>query len=211
MPFISLGFACLVRQSIDRYNGFRVETNFFDWLMSNFKTVLFIMQNLDNLSSFLTHDRFTDKGITDNNPTHRYVEHNEIYFLSLHDFPVEMDFWSYVDTFIQKYTRRAERLKFMIQNCEEKINFIHYIPYGKDIPNIEEIYCFIMTIKAINSNCNFCINLFIPPELHNFEDKINELQICKNVKIYYMVSNGETITMQRTDLNWTEIYDRIEK
>ena len=211
MPFISLGFACLVRQSIDGYNGYRIETNFFDWLMTNFKTVLFIMQNLDNVSTFLTHDRFTDKGITDNNPTHRYIEHKEIYFLSLHDFPAEMDYWSYVNTFIEKYTRRAQRLKQIIQSCTEKINFIHFIPYEKDIPNIEETYVFIMTIKAINPNCNFCLNLCVPPELLKYQDQINTLRICNNVKIYYMVSNGETITMQRSDLNWREIYDSIEK
>jgi hypothetical protein len=96
MVFISLGFACLVRQSIDIFNGFRVETNFFDWLMTNFSTVLFVFQNIDNPSSFLTHDKFTDKGIADNNLAHRIVEHNELYLTSLHDFPSEMGYWDYV-------------------------------------------------------------------------------------------------------------------
>ena len=210
MPFISLGFACLVRQSIDIYNGFRVETNFFDWLMTNFKTVLFIIQHIDDLDAFLTYDRFSDKGMTDNNPTHRYVDHKELYLISLHDFPVHMDYWEYVPIFLEKYKRRAERLKNIIQTCEEKIDFMHYIPYEKDIPSIADIYHFVTTIKNINKDCNFCLHLCIPPELHIHKEQINELKICSNVEIHYLISNDEEITLQRTDLNWKDLYNSIK-
>jgi len=210
MVFISLGFACLVRQSIDIFNGFRVETNFFDWLMTNFTTVLFIIKNLDNPDSFLTHDRFTDKGMTDNNPTHRFVDHKELYMISLHDFPAEMDYWSYVQTFIEKYKRRMSRLKEMILTCQEKINFIHYIPYAKDIPTLEQVYLFLMAIQGMNPYCNFCLHLLIPPELYSSHESINKLQISNNVRIHYMQSDNQIINLQRTDLNWKEIYQHIQ-
>jgi hypothetical protein len=210
MVFIGLGFACLVRQSIDIFNGFRVETNFFDWLMTNFSTVLFVFQNIDNPSSFLTHDKFTDKGIADNNLAHRIVEHNELYLTSLHDFPSEMGYWEYVYSFIKKYERRMDRLKNIIQTKPEKINFIHYIAYSIHIPTIEQIYYFIMAVQNINPYCNFCLHLLIPPELNNDMDLINNLKISTHVDIHYMTSNGSDITLQRTDLNWSQIYSNIQ-
>jgi hypothetical protein len=210
MVFISLGYACLVRQSIDIYNGYRVETNFFDWLFTNFTTILFIIQNIDNPNAFLTHDRFTDKGITDNNKTHRFVEHNELYFNSLHDFPAELGYWDYIYTFIEKYKRRLLRLKFIILNSTEKIDFIHYIGFSINIPTIEQIYYFITSIQNINPSCNFCIHLCIPPDLHNMMEQINKLKITNHVNIYYMISNGTEINLQRTDLNWKQMYDSIK-
>jgi hypothetical protein len=210
MVFISLGFACLVRQSIDVYNGFRVETNFFDWLMTNFTTVLFIFQNINNPGSFLTVDKFTDKGITENNLVHRFIEHKELYFNSLHDFPAELGYWDYIYSFIKKYERRMLRLKNIIQNNNEKINFIHYISYSIYIPTIEQIYFFIMAIKEINTNCNFSLHLCVPPELHFEVDKLNNLRICNNVNIHYMISDNSSINSQRTDLNWNQIYKNIQ-
>jgi len=210
MVFISLGFACLVRQSIDVFNGFRVETNFFDWLMTNFSTVLFILQNIDNPSCYLSHDRFKDKGIADNNPAHRIVEHNELYFTSLHDFPSEMGYWDYIYSFIKKYERRCERMKNIIKTNKEKIHFIHYVAYSIHIPTIEQIYYFILALNAINSNCNFSLNLLIPPELHNEMENINKLKIANNINIHYMYSDGSPINLQRSDLNWNKIYTEIQ-
>lgn len=210
MVLISLGVACLVRQSIDIFNEFRVETNFFDWLMTNFTTALFIFQNLDNPNSFLTHDKFTDKGMTDNNPTHRFVQHNDLYMISLHDFPAEMDYWSYVEAFIEKYKRRMNRLKQIILTCQEKINFIHYVQFVKDIPTLEQVYLFLIAIQEMNPYCNFCLYILIPPELYSSHEEINKLQISNNIRIKYMQSNNQPINLQRTDLNWKEIYQHIQ-
>ena len=209
MVFISLGFACLVRQSIDGFNHYRVETNFFDWLMTNFSTVLLVFQNLDNPDKFLTTDKFIDKGILENNLTHRCVEHKQINFTSLHDFPAEQSYWDYVNTFIQKYSRRMARLKNIIQTSQEKINFIHYIAFPNYIPTIEEIYFFIIKVKEIKQNENFCLHLLIPPEIHHLMEKIDKLKICNNVKIHYMISDGSRVNLQRTDLNFKAIYHAI--
>jgi hypothetical protein len=210
MTLISLGYACLVRQSIDQFNGYRVETNYFDWLLTNFTTILFILQHLEKPESYLTHDRFTDKGIESNNPTHRNVTHNELYFISLHDFPAEKGYWEYIQEFIEKYQRRANRLISIIKTCSEKINFIHYIAFKINIPTIEQIYFFIVEIQKINPYCNFCLNLLIPPDLYHEKGIIDILQINNNIKIHYMISDGSPINLQRTDLNWNSVYNQIK-
>jgi hypothetical protein len=206
---ISLGSACRVRESIDRFNNFRVETNFFDWLITNFATVLFIIQNIDHPQNFLTYDKFVQKGVFSNNLTHYTVDHTQLYFSSLHDFPVNMDYHVYMNTFLDKYKRRLQRLKNIILN-NEKIHFIHMICFESFIPSIEQIYFFVTKIKELNANCNFTLHLLIPPELHNQADKINLLVICTNVKIHYMVVNSPHLiesNMQRLELNWQDIYN----
>lgn len=211
MTLISLGSACKVRESIDRFNGFRVETNFFDWLITNFSTVLFIIQNINNSSNFLTKNKFVEKGIFHNNLTHHTVDHKDLYFSSLHDFPINVDYNVYMDIFLEKYKRRLHRLKEIIMNKREKLHFIHMIIFESMIPSIEEIYKFIMKIKEINPNCNFCLHLLIPPELHYNSIKINSLVICSNVKAHYMLETlqNQPKNEQRLELNWTEIYTGI--
>jgi hypothetical protein len=209
MVFISLGSACLVRQSIDIFNGFRGETNFFDWIMTNFTTVLFVFQHLNNPESFLTIEKFIDKGIISNNPNHRFIDHLQLNFSSLHDFPAEQSFLDYFKIFVDKYTRRMIRLKNLILNYKEGINYILYIPYCEFIPTIEQIFYFIINIREINPLCIFYIHLLIPPEINYEKEKIDKLEICNNVKIHYMISDGSIINIQRTDLNFKEVYEKI--
>jgi len=47
MKIISLGFACQVKHNIDRF-FLSQETNFFDWLVTDFKSVLYILKNIDD-------------------------------------------------------------------------------------------------------------------------------------------------------------------
>ena len=213
MVFISLGTSCKVRESIDRYNGFRNETNFFDWVLSNFTTVLFVLEHIDNPDFFLTCNKFIKNPPSSNNPTHYIASHTQVYFSSLHDFPVNVEYDDYMITFLEKYKRRILRLKNMIINNTETIHFIHMIPFTSIIPSIENIYFFIIYIQNINPNCKFYLHLLIPPELHSYSETIDKLTICHNVKIHYMVCtnpNGElTMDGSRIDLNWNDIYNRI--
>ena len=212
MVFISLGTSCKVRESIDRFNGFRNETNFFDWILSNFTTVLFVIQYIDHPELFLTSDKFIKSFPSPNNPTHFISNHNQLYFSSLHDFPVDMEYDHFMIFFLEKYKRRILRLKNTIISTET-IQFIHMITFASIIPSIENIYFFVIYIQIINPNCKFYLHLLIPPELHAHSETIDKLNICYNIKIHYMVCNnslGELTTDgSRVDLNWTEIYDRI--
>lgn len=213
MVFISLGTSCKVRESIDRYNGFRNETNFFDWVLSNFTTVLFVIQNIDHPEMFLTANKFIKNSPSSNNPTHYIANHVQLYFSSLHDFPVSIEYNDYMIPFLEKYKRRLLRLKNIIMNNNDILHFIHMIPFASIIPSIENIYFFIIYIQKINSNCKFYLHLLIPPELHVYAETIDKLNICHNVKTHYMICtnpNGEVTTDgSRIDLNWNEIYNRI--
>ena len=61
MKIISLGHACQVKFNIDRL--FKSdETNFFDWLVTDFKSVLYILKNIDN-EELISKSKFTDKEI----------------------------------------------------------------------------------------------------------------------------------------------------
>jgi hypothetical protein len=212
MRFISLGFACRVRESIDRFNSFRSETNFFDWLLSNFITVVFIIQNINNPERFLTNNKFEKFQPSSNNLTHYTVKHTQLFFESLHDFPVNINYDECMVNFLEKYKRRLERLKNIIINGNEVIHFIHMIPFTSMIPSIENIYYFITGIQNINPKCKFYLHLLIPPDLHTNDEQINKLQICHNVKIHYMLSidPSQPKNEQQLDLNWNDTYNFIK-
>lgn len=212
MTLISLGFACRVRESIDRFNEFRVETNFFDWIMSNFSTVLYVFQNIDNPELFLTKNHFKGQAPSENNKTHYIANHNQLYFMSLHDFPVEIPFNDYMPTFLETYKRRLLRLKNLILNSTEKLHFIHMIGFEQAIPTIADIYYFVLAVQKINSNCKFYLHLLIPPEFHHKSTVITQLLICGNIKVHYLTSNPsiEPNGQQRHDLNWSETYKHIQ-
>jgi hypothetical protein len=54
------------------------------------------------------------------------------------------------------------------------------------------------------------LHLFIAPEIENEKDNINKLKITNHIKIHYMTSDGTEINLQRTDLNWNQIYTKIK-
>jgi len=213
MVFISLGFACRVRESIDRFDGFRVETNFFDWLLTNFETVLFIIQNIDHPEKFLTKDKFIKNEPSSNNLTHYTLNHTQLYFSSLHDVPSDKPYDENCNLFIEKYKRRLKRLKDIILKPKETIHFIHMIPFPNMIPTIENVYYFIIAIQNINKDCSFYLHLFIPPELHQYKTKIDSLCICANIKAHYLTSvdPSQPKNEQRLDLNWKEKYQLIKR
>lgn len=212
MVLVSLGFACKVRESIDRYLNSRGETQIFDWLLTNFSTVIHVLNNIDNPKVFLNKDMFTNQGIFPNNKSNFFVSHKNIYFNSLHDFPSEISYGDYMNKFIEKYSRRLKRLKRLIINSKETIQFIHMFNDEKCIPTIDEIYSFLNIIKKLNSNCKFYLHILVAPENHKYYEKINILKICANVKIHYMKSKPdiEPNKEQRCDLNWNEIYSSLD-
>jgi hypothetical protein len=220
MVFISLGYNCKVRQSIDRFNGFRKETHFFDWVVSNFKFVLHTFQHFQEPEIFLEKDHFKNIGIFFFEPNHYYIayKNKNLIFHSLHDLSINNSYDHEINIFIEKYKRRLKRLYELILNTKEKIHFIHMIDAEnvtpitvltteENIPTIDEINNFINKIKELNINCNFCLHLLIVPENYKYTEKINQLK-NENVEIHYMKSdpNIDPFYSERRDLNWEEIY-----
>jgi len=94
MKVISLGYACQVRFNIEL--TFKPEkTNFFDWLVTDFKSVLYILKNIDN-KDLITKSKFTDKEVFKPGKSWFYLYHKieciDFKMISVHDFPVNIDY-----------------------------------------------------------------------------------------------------------------------
>lgn len=201
---ISLGSACCMVQNIHDniykslgplYFQPSNATNFFDWLIVDFKCILYIFNLLtNNDTSFLNNDNFTLKNINAESDkllggwksVYRKVEHTSNILISLHD--VKKEFEIIPEDFFEKYKRRFERLYKKIKE-NDSIYFMHTIdfqwmkPY---FPNKEDILLFFTFVKKINEKCKVELYLFIHPtyekecreNVFKEHDKIENLHIC---------------------------------
>jgi hypothetical protein len=123
ISFISLGEACDVKyQILNKFKEFNniKETYFFDWIISDFKTVLDVLNQ-----TFL--ESFKKENLNIDNSNNKYQNavvkiNNYSTFVSLHDVPKNYNN-THVDNFIDKYTRRYNRLIDLIKK-NNKIFFI---------------------------------------------------------------------------------------
>ena len=100
--FIPLGSACLVRQSIDKFFNSGRPTNLFDWNITNFNTILYVIQNINK--PFTSNDFYDMKQICPTN--HRMASHKFLSFMIIHDFPTNKTYEEYMPEFLDKYNRR---------------------------------------------------------------------------------------------------------
>lgn len=214
MKLISLGNACKVRESIDRFNGVRQETNIFDWVLSDFSSVVTIFQAISNNCEKTIFDQhlFKNEGSHPTYNNHVCLSHKFIYFKSLHDVENnEENFNVNLQEFIKKYLRRSERLRNLIKSSTEKINFLYFVGSKEQIPTKEKMYYFIICIKKMNNNLDFKIHILIPPELSHLSHLIGECHITNHVNIFYMkeIQNIDPVYEQRQNLNWYNLYNLI--
>ena len=206
MKLISLGNACKVRESIDRFIGGSQETNIFDWVISDFSSVVTIFQAISNNNEKTLFDPnlFVNEGSHPNNITHLCISHKFINFKSLHDVENNQETFDYnFQDFIKKYLRRSERLRSIIKDSTEAINFIYFVCLEENIPTKEQMYYFIICIQKMNRNLNFKIHILIPPEFSHFKKKISESYITNHVNYFYMKekANIDPVLEQRQNLN----------
>jgi len=151
MKIISLGYGCRVKFNINRLFKSE-ETNFFDWLVTDFKSVLYILKNINN-KELITKEKFTHREIFKQGkcgyePYH-IIECIDFKMISFHDFPSNINYMDCMDEFILKYNRRLDRLKNLI-NSDENIHMIHcldhqlrdgYLITNNDICNYKKYLC----------------------------------------------------------------------
>ena len=199
---ISLGSACCMVQNIhdNLYSNlgplFRQPdnaTNFFDWLITDFKFITYLFENLmikdDNFLSLIN---FTFQDINASpqqlqggwSNVYRKVEFKDIgSMISLHDVKKESN--EIPIEFIQKYKRRFERLYNKIKN-NDTIHLMYCFdfqwlqPY---FPLVNEIYKIFSACKTINPTCDVKLYFFIHPNYHDnpvFKDYkyIDYLELC---------------------------------
>ena len=218
-----LGGSCKLRYSIDRYyNTENRETNFFDWVLTNFDSILYFIKNID---VEIRHNQFYDSNISiyDN----RIVNHNLTRYSSVHDFPVNVTFEQQMPEFIEKINRRRIRLKNHILGVQ-KINFVHVLDEDTEynfkcnsslsqsnlfIPSIESVQECINCIQNINANLIFRLNFLIPPSAtQNDVMLIEQLKNIEHVDIYYLTKddNIEPFLYQCRHWSWTNAYCQIK-
>lgn len=210
MKVISLGSGCQVKFNIKRLFK-QGESIFFDYLITDFKSVLYVLKNINN-EDLITKSKFTNKDVflpgVSWTGCHK-IECIDFKMISVHDFPSNIDFIHHMDIFILKYNRRLNRFKNLI-NSYENIHMIHcldhqftygYIITNDDICNYKKYLC------DINYN-NYCfLHIVIPPKYNNID--FNNL-IQDRVYVYYLhdTQQGEEY-WTNTNLNWNIIFDNI--
>lgn len=209
MKVISLGSVCHVKFNIDRLFK-QEETLFFDRLITDFKSVLYILKNINN-EELITKQKFTCENIymTKKNSDCHKIEHIDLKMISLHDFPSNIYYMECMDNFILKYNRRLCRFKNIIKSVEN-IHLIHcldhlftdyYIITNDDIINYKKYLC------DINSNNNCFLHIVIPPEYNNID--LNHL-IQDNVYVYYLHDTHQgNNDWTKTNFNWNVVFDNI--
>ena len=220
---ISLGNSCKVREAIQRFlNCDTLESNMFDWVFTNFSSILYFIENIDKP---LIATDFYDTELKCFN--HRGVNHCNLRFDTLHDINANESYEEQLPLFLEKYNRRLQRLKLHILS-NEKIHFIHLVDCNYNfrlpdtkiyIPNLDEINLFDKFIKNINHQCIYYLHILIPPfecKIYNFsftidKEEINKLSI-NNVFVHYLTidENVETSNEQCRHWSWSNVFDIID-
>lgn len=222
MKIISLGYACQVKHHIDNYNISEYNktdmTNFFDWLITDFRTVLYVLKALcDNNLDFLSFNKFTDKWIymqcnSWHPPCHK-VEHTDIKMISIHEFPVDVPYYTCVLDYISTYKRRLLRLKEYIMS-NETIHFIHMIDHTlteEYIPTEIDITIFCEYIYKINRNCRFYLHIAMSPSSNNFNQLLSQNNDINIFKYRLEKTHDMEVNWENNDYNWEIIFNKIKK
>ena len=178
--YISIGHGCNVKQQINTIKGSK-ETLFFDWLMTDMKSVNQILSYYQNIDELLYFDNIIQ---CDKHPYHqnnsRMLIKSLSHCVSIHDINKEYNEKD-IEDFIDKYKRRFLR----ILDCIKSNDKLYFIRYG-NITN-EEKEDFIKIIKEINHPCNFIlisIKINQDENLTKREDNYIEINIQKPNKPY---------------------------
>ena len=222
---VSLGNCCKVREAIQRYiKKDSLETNMFDWVISNFNSVLYF---IGNINKPLIKDDFYDT--KSQCYTHRIVEHKYIRFETLHDVVFNNPYKTEILILLDKYNRRLKRLHEIILS-NNKLHFIHLVDFifnpklpNKNIyiPSLEELTTFDKLIKNINPNCNYYLHILIPPhhckiyQTNNLSYDKNEVEkLSSNNVFIYFLTQDETIEpylWQCRHWSWSDVFENINK
>jgi hypothetical protein len=204
---ISLGYGCQVIHNINKCFG-KSESNFFDWLITDFKSVIYILKNINN-KGLLSVDKFKKD---EKKGRYNYrVENIDFKMISIHDIRETDEYMEKIHEFIIKYNRRIDRLKKFIES-DEKIHFVHCIDHqylNRYIMTNEDIYNFKKYLNDINPNNKCILHIAIPPKYNNID--LNYL-IQDNVYVYYLIDTKEgEISWTNENFNWNIIFDNIKK
>jgi hypothetical protein len=211
MKIISIGSACQVKCQINKHHQ-KEETQFFDWFIIDFKTVLHVLKNIHN--HVISKTKFTDASVFIEGqswiPDYHKIEHTDCKMVSVHDFPSNIPYNNYMPEFLQKYKRRLKRLKSCIKDKSQNIHMIHCIDHQFTegyIPTQQDIHDFFQIIN-IKKN-NVFLHIVIPPK-YNIDT--SNLKINDRVFIYYLQDNHSVpSSWENYNFNWKIVFDNITR
>ena len=153
---ISLGFFCGPAQEIKSI-GLRNASYPFDWIISNFESVLLLLKN--NFKDFLK-EEFLIIDKTEKELKETYVIKNTKYDIKFfHDFKKGYSIYEQLPEIKEKYNRRIQRL---YKTIEKSTLFIRYIKDEEElfyiIHNLEDIKKFIKSFNLNNDIIFICNN-----------------------------------------------------
>jgi len=228
---ISLGSACCMVQNIHDniyihlgplYKQQDNATNFFDWLICDFKFISYLFENLmfkdDN---FLQIDNFTFQDVNANSEqlkggwlkVYRKVEFKDKdigMMISLHDVKKENN--EIPNEFIEKYKRRLERLYDKIRN-NDTIHLMHCLdfqwlePY---FPLVSEIDKIRTACNMINPNCYVKLYIYIHPNYHN-NPALDDYKYIDNIELCFLKDKGFHADWKAHNLTFDEFLNISSK
>ena len=211
MRIISLGFGCQIKVQIETFYK-REETQFFDWLITDFKSVLYILKNIND-RQFMKKENFTCDSVFYERETWTKcykIENVKCKMISTHDIVLNKNFTDCLDEFISKYNRRLDRLINVI-NSNENIHMIHCIDHmftDRYIVSNEDVSNFKKYLSDINPNNNCFLHIVISPKHKDKDINLDHL-IQDNVYVYYLSDAGGYIDWKNNNFNWHIVFDSI--
>ena len=203
MVYISIGSACNVKYQIDKHKH-KLETLFFDWLMTSMNSVIEILSCNDIYSILYFDNIIRDINYPYHSNNSQIIIKSLNRCVSIHDISrnfTDKDIFEFID----KYKRRFDRIIQYIKSKEK----IYFIRYGSVDTNDREK--FIETILKINPNCNFA--LIIIDNIYNANDTNNTNNILKYEHCLYIklnINKPQNSDWHTDYLNWTKIFLDIE-
>ena len=202
MRFISLDRHCDIAYNIKKYTNDEYPRNFFDWLRTDFKCVLEILnvKNIDDIfnKNSIILDREMFKQNADLTLFLNYFQSQNLTLLFRHEIKLseynEVNSDQLLTKFIDKYKRRYNRLIELIKSTEV-LYFIHRVADCDDNYDVQydDILQFDKILKSINPNIKYKLVLLNP--------KIDDDEYVQNDNL--IIINLSKLTDHNIEHDWT--------
>jgi len=198
VKLISFGSECDVRYQIDKYNrkykkSTTIETNFFDWLISDIDSIIDILTK--DINKILTFPNIRLIGYKNNKSIMKILNCNKL--ISMHDLPIKYSF-NHIYEFILKYKRRYDRLIDII-----KSNSKIYLIRRDNIPNEK-----IKKLMNILDNINSCNNITFILLRTDLKDHYIYSKRIININFNKLKLNNKN-NWQRNNYAWNLLFNFI--
>jgi len=207
MEFISLGRHCDVAYNITKFIK-KKHTQFFDWLRTDFKCILYLLNLKDINTVFNLQNIKVDKQLyaheNEITITLKNFEENNLTLLFHHEIRLKEYHEDKLNEFIDKYKRRFNRLIELIKS-NTKLIFIYKITNHFDYKTY--ISDFEKAILSINPNCIFCLVILVDSREEDYFYIKYEKYLKINVSKY--IDKNIKHDWYSPQIKWQEIFNII--